>query len=113
MRTAIPYVCPVVFALVFFPVAALAVDALPGGVKPLNRNAAVPLTKSECEALGGDVEHEGDSKYCGGKGMCVVDTKGSIYGSCITQVLKQTSPQGGATTVKPPVAKPGGAAKQR
>lgn len=78
--------CSALFGITVSATVVTAIDDLPKGTKPLKRNEAMPLTKSECQTLGGNVEHEGELKYCGGKGMCVVQTKDSIYGACVTEM---------------------------
>ena len=94
MKNTLLLACFLLFGVVIFPGVSFAVgEGLPTGMKPLKRDTTVPLTKSECQSLGGRVEHEGEQKYCGGKGMCVVEGKDSVYGSCVTAVKPGVKPK--------------------
>jgi len=86
MKKASLFISSLLLGITLAATVATAIDDLPKGMKPLKRNEAVPLTKSECQGLGGEVKHEGEQEYCGGKGACVVQTKTSAYVACVTEM---------------------------
>jgi hypothetical protein len=87
MKKTFLLVCFLLFGAVIVPgISFAAVEGLPAGMKPLKRNTAVPLTKSECQSLGGVIGDEGVADVCGGKGLCTTTVKGSLYPVCITEM---------------------------
>jgi len=87
MKKTFLLVCFLLFGAVIVPGISFAViEGLPAGMKPLKRNTAVPMTKGECQSLGGEVEYIGEQRWCGGKGLCIVQQKDSALGACITEV---------------------------